>query len=104
MKIDDFEKHHGEKVWCYCINEPKRLITPTLALLEWNKSYHNRIILYKLSKTGVATRKAISYRSSYKWKPLEVFTDKQECIDAFNEECRVIIDKYNQLIQQTNNL
>ena len=101
MRIFNERDHIGSKVWVYCIDHEKRIVPPTFG--ELNKRLGINIIRYD----GKVLSKQIAYRAngaSWVNRKLDMFTDKQECIDAFNEECRVIIDKYNQLIQQTNNL
>lgn len=101
MRIVNQIDHIDSKVWVYCIDHEKRIVPPTFG--ELNKRLGINLIRYD----GKVLSKQIPYRANNaSWinKTLIMFTDKQECIDAFIEECRVIIDKYDSLIRQTNNL
>lgn len=101
MRIVNERDHIDSKVWVYCIDHGKRIVPPTFG--ELNKRLGINLIRYD----GKVLNKHIPHRANgANWvnRALQIFTDKQECIDAFNEECRVIIDKYNSLIQQTEKL
>ena len=95
MRISQYEykDHINEKVWVHRFFHDN-IISPTEGMI----GAYDRI--YRIGSKGNTLKTEIPSTNTR----LYVFTDKQECIDDFIKWCQMEIDKYNSLIQQTNNL